>query len=896
MAGVCRWLLICLLCVAPRIWAAGGAEERAFEAARKAFDDAFYERAEGEFSAFLQKYPTSIHLPEAVLYQGNARIKLGNFNGAIELLTARQNIAGAWADRYLFSLADAQTRKGEYATGADSFARLCREFPASSLLLEATIGEAGARAKLTNQWGRVTELLQASNSVFQAAARTNAANELVPRGYLLLGEALLAQANYPAAEAALQPMAKSPLKPLMNWQRQYLLCRIESAAGQVESALTNAAVLPSLAAAVGDSSLQADSTAFQAALLERAGRLDQAIAAYTNNLAASVPGERRSEALLKVSQLYLRQNRNAEAADNLETLLRLYPDAPAAGVALLSLGELHLRDSAANIGTNTLANLPGPNSAVMTNGLQKAVTALQTLGTRFPQSPLIGKANLDLGWCYWYWGRWPESQAAFQLAAQQLPASIDQATAFFKLADVQLARGDFTNATRNYNAVVDLSPTVPEVKTNFLEQALYQVVRAAEAASDVASATNAVAKLLAGYPEGFYTDRAVLLTGQGMRPGNPQQARQLFTAFEKLAPHAPLQAEVQLAIIRTYEEERQWTNALARYDTWLAAYTNHPALARAYYSRAMASYYAGFNTNALNQFTNFIARFPTNEFAPLAAFWVGDYYLTSGDAQNAEITYKFLLDTNWPPSMLTYEARLSAGRAAFARLSPLEAIKWFTNLTSDLSCPVDLRIQALFAYGDTLLSMPSDETNRVADLKTSTEIFRTIYEQYPTTRQAILAWGKRAFGLLQYAKVATNTAAYLDATNALMQVIEATNANVRARSIAQVGLGVALEKLAERSSAGQAELYTAALNRYLDVLYNKNLRPAESPDPYWTKEAGVQAVRLSETLKLWSQAANVLQRMAELLPSMRAQFDARRNKILENLKAPAAPLAVGSKP
>jgi len=895
MAGVCRWLLICVLCAASRLWAAGGAEEHAFEAARKAFDDAFYDRAQGEFAAFLQKYPTSIHLPEAVLYQANARIKQGNYDGAIELLTARQNIAGAWADRYVFSLADAQTRKGDYTAGAESFARLSREFPASPLLLESTIGEAGARAKLSNQWARVTELLQRSNSVFLAAARTNAAHELVPRGYLLLGEALLAQANYPAAEAALEPMAKLPLKPLVNWQRQYLLCRIQSAAGRVESALTNAAGLPALAAAVGDSTLLADSTAFQAALLERVGLLDQAIAAYTNNLAATVPAARRSEALLKVSQLYLRQNRNAEASENLETLLRLYPDDPAAAVALLSLGELHLRGSAASLGTNTLATLPGPSSVALTNGLQRAVTALQTLGSRFPQSPLIGKANLDLGWCYWYWARWPESQAAFQLAVQQLPPSLDQATAYFKLADVQFTRGDFTNATRNYNAVADLSAAVPELKTNFLEQALYQVVRAAEASSDVAAATNAVAKLLAGYPEGFYTDRAVLLAGQGMRAGNPARARELFTAFEKLAPHAALQAEVQLAIIRTYEEERQWTNALTRYETWLATYTNHPALARASYSRALVSYYAGFNTNALNQFTNFIARFPTNEFAPLAALWVADYYLTSGDAKNAEITYKFLLDTNLPPK-LTYEARLSAGRAAYARLNPVDAIRWFTNLTSDLSCPVDLRVQALFAYGDTLLSISSDETNRVTDLKTATEIFRTIYEQYPTNRLAVLAWGQRAFGLLQYAKVATNAAAYVDATNALTQVIDATNANAKARSIAQVGLGVALEKLAERSATGQAELYTAALNRYLDVLYAKNLRPGEAPDPYWTKEAGVQAVRLSESLKLWSQAANLLQRMGELLPPMRAQFEAKRNKILENLKTSAAPGASASKP
>ena len=151
------------------------------------------------------------------------------------------------------------------------------------------------RAKL-EQWPRVVSLLEQSNGVFQAAIRTNQTSELVLSGFLLLGEARLAQKNYSGAEAALQPMASILLDPNDAWQRQFLLCRIQLADNRQETALRGTTNLVKVAAQTGEPALQSQSSAFQAGILESLGRFDAAILAYTNNLVAIAPPDRQREA------------------------------------------------------------------------------------------------------------------------------------------------------------------------------------------------------------------------------------------------------------------------------------------------------------------------------------------------------------------------------------------------------------------------------------------------------------------------------------------------------------------------------------------------------------------------------------------------------------------------
>src|SRR3989442_1812412 len=163
MSRLARWLLVLtvLLAAAPRSAPAISAENGLFFPGLQKLKDGFYEQAERDFAQFIQQFPESARLPEAVLYQAQARFKLTNYAGAIELLSTRQNQAGKLADEFLFWIAESYSRKGEQLKAAETFGRLIKEFPGSSRLLEASVKQAAARSKLEKPgWLQAIELLQ----------------------------------------------------------------------------------------------------------------------------------------------------------------------------------------------------------------------------------------------------------------------------------------------------------------------------------------------------------------------------------------------------------------------------------------------------------------------------------------------------------------------------------------------------------------------------------------------------------------------------------------------------------------------------------------------------------------------------------------------------------------
>ncbi|HOX57935.1 MAG TPA: outer membrane protein assembly factor BamD [Candidatus Paceibacterota bacterium] len=900
MAVLCRWilLLIVLLAAEPRLLAATPAD-RAFDAAVKAFHDTFYDRAEAELADFRQKHPASPRLAEAILLQAQARLQLSNYAGAIELLSAHQNAAGTNADQYLFWIAEARARNGEWRTAGVDFAKVVKEYPNSARRLEAVIGEASARAALARmepaEWPKVIELLQATNGTFQAAVRAQADAEQLAQGWLLLAEAQLATKAYRSAEAIIQPLAKRLLKPLLAWQWQYLLCRIQQADGRPEAALQGTTNLLAMAADTGQSNLQAESAAFQGGLFEGLGRTNEAIVAYQRNLAQGVPAERQRQALLKITRLYLAHDNIPGATEMLEKFLAQYPEAASADLALLTLGELRLRlhdaggDSHLNAGATT--NAPGS-----TNGLQLALASFRTLVKKFPKSPLWGKAQLDLGWCYWQEGKLPEAQAAFQAAVECLPFSNDLAAAYYRLADTQFRQADYAGAIKNYQAIIEKFAALPEARTNFFERALCQTVRAGLAANDLATATNALQRVRVWYPDSPDTARAVLLAGQEVsRQGGPAVARRMLLEFAQSAPHTPLLAEVQLALAATYEQEKKWAEAIAQYDGWLAGFTNHAARPRAEYYRAWANFQAGRETNALACFTNLVAQFPTSEFAPLAQWWVADYYFRAGPPAEAEMNYKLLFqNTNWPPSELTYEAQLMAGRAAVARQGWGDARYYFTNLYNNLNGPsLDLRLQALFEHGQALMRVvdPS-ETNKLANCEEATRAFGRICDDYPTNRLAVRAWAERANCYMQWALARQQYDSLTNALNAFQRVIDSPQADVPARSQAKVGQAIVLGKWAEQKG-GEARvmLLKQALSNCVDVVYGNILKDEEVPDQFWTREAGIEAFNLAEAMQAWSQAAGIYRRLTNTVwPQLPASLEKRAFKALEHLEREKASL------
>ena len=138
MASLRPWVLIWLALILSggQTALAASAETPAYTAALNRFQDTVWDSAEAQLAQFATTYPKSARVPEVVLLQAQAQYKQGKFSQAIDLLAARQAAAGKLADQYAYWIGEAYYQSTNYEAAADAFARLIRDFPASTNRLD----------------------------------------------------------------------------------------------------------------------------------------------------------------------------------------------------------------------------------------------------------------------------------------------------------------------------------------------------------------------------------------------------------------------------------------------------------------------------------------------------------------------------------------------------------------------------------------------------------------------------------------------------------------------------------------------------------------------------------------------------------------------------------------
>jgi TolA-binding protein len=855
-----RWLLIfCLLILGGTGVFAATREDSAYISATAAFQDGLWSRAESEFFQFVQRFPKSERVAEAVLFQAQAQFQQGKFPAVINLLSSPRVKPGKSADRYAYWLGEAQFAKGDFTNAAATFVSLEKNFPDSPLRLTAAVEAAAAYEKLYD-WPRLESLLGATNGVFLRMAELDGANELVSRGRLLLAKARFEQQNFYGTLMLLGPLNPQALTLDLDWQRADLLCQAQTGVGDLEAALTTTTNLMQLARTQKDADRLADSIARRGVVLEQLARWAEAGTVWSENLTNAAPVERQREAILKIAAAALAQKKFTNAAATLESYLSQFPGSPAAELALLTLGELQLK-----------AFLADPTA---TNQLARAQTNFERLLAASTKGPLAGKVYLDRGWCLWLASNMVASLADFRTAAQRLPVSEDLALAKFKTGDALFALKDFAGARTSYQAVLDQFGGFPEVVKSLDDRALYQILRANLELKDMVGAEAAMRQLLQKFPASELADHSLLLLGEGFSDsGATDDAFSLFREFEKQFPGSPLTPQVELAKARTFEREQNWRAAATNYAGWLKNYPTNGLRPQVEYALGRANFQAGDEAGAFAAFTNFVARYPTNELAPLAQWWVADDYFRSGtNFSEAEKNYETIFQTPaWRNSDLYYPAQLMAGRAAAARLGFPDAVNYFTKLLADTNCPTALATQAMFAYGGALMRMDAPDANRpLANFELATNIFAQIQFANPTNESGALAASELGDCQLQLGALDA-------ATNAYAQAMNSPYANAGLRSRAQVGLGMVLEKKAVAAPPeARKALLDLALKNYLDVFetsYGRGLADGETADAFWVKKAGLQALPL---LSATSCPTNFFTRLETLLPPLKDALEKKK--------------------
>lgn len=884
---VCVLRLMAVVIAALGLWAAmplsaatSAAERRALTTAQILFNDGSYDLAERELAEFIRRYPTSSRLPEAVLLQAQARFKLKNLAGAIELLQNYFPQAGTLADEYRFWMAEAHYQAQQFGPAAAAYGQLLRDFPQSRRRLEAIYGEAFCRFQL-QQWDRVKELLGQPGGDFQRLTASRLNDPQTVRAYLLLGETLRQTGEYRAGEAALARLDADRMPPDLAWEHHHLLCRLQLAEQRLTNALATALKLMDYARAGGQKQRLADTVALQAGIYEQMQQWDAAVRVYETNLTDIATPAQRRQALLKVIELTLAQNQAGLAIQKLEAFAASQPNDPAQDLAQFTLGELKLRlyveRAATHVAGSTLAE---------TNLLSSALGHFNRLVTDFPQSSLVPKALLLRGWCQWLEGSYTSSQASFRQAAERLPAGPDQAVAQFKLGDTYLYQKDYTNALAQFAVILSNYAQVTQIRTQLLDQALYQMLRASIELGDLATAESAFRQLVEWFPESYYSDRSMLLLGQALnRVHQPARAREVFAQLIERFPNSALALEARLAMARTFAQESRWEEALEQYNTWAVDEAARRRLPEAEFDRAWVHYRAGRETNALELFTRFTLDFTNHPLAPRALYWMANYYFRHNDLTNAETHYQRLFtETNWPRSELAYQAQLMAGRTALARQSVRDATNYFLGLINDTNTPTPLLLSAYFAYGDTMVDLPVFEATNVFERFTiAIAILSKIPQTDPASPLVPAAWGRIGDCCLQ---LAVQDPKYYD--NAAEYYLRAmTNtAPVSVRSQAEVGLGLVREKQAALQPAQREALLAEAFEHYRNVLYGRNLAEDEAADPFWLRRAAMAAAALKESQKDYAAAQAIYQRLKTLLPALTEYCDRRIERLREYLNTP----------
>src|SRR6185369_8799943 len=168
-------LLSVLLIFTLRLALAADEEFDLYAQASKAFADKFYERAEGQFADFVQKFPASTNAASAILLQAEARFFLRRYDAASDLLQANIAKAGALGADFTFWTGEAQSELGNYQPATQLYRKVLTDFPQSPLRLKAGYLEAYC-AYQAKEYARVVDLLQDSTGVFQKLVKESPAD------------------------------------------------------------------------------------------------------------------------------------------------------------------------------------------------------------------------------------------------------------------------------------------------------------------------------------------------------------------------------------------------------------------------------------------------------------------------------------------------------------------------------------------------------------------------------------------------------------------------------------------------------------------------------------------------------------------------------------------------
>jgi TolA-binding protein len=459
------------------------------------------------------------------------------------------------------------------------------------------------------------------------------------------------------------------------------------------------AAAASLTKQVGDSAKESPmapvALVLQGDLLYREGKFPEAVEAYRRAERAGLPDNLLEATLLKRALALYQRRDFANAATDLERLLRQFPNSARSAEAAFWLGE----------------------SRFYNRQYRPALLAYQQVP---PTSPRYPDALYGVGWVYYQGSDWPKATAEFEQVVLRFPEASIRPEALFRLGEVQFNLKNFDKAIATYQQLLREYPQDKSAPNARLRSAWVRYK-----AGDNAQAIRELTDLIRGQ-----SDQPIAAEAHywlGMAYMNAKQLDNARTQFERIIAQWPSSEIASQAILRlgdTLYNQGKFTQAIDTYTRLTASGNADVHTVDAEYGIILALY----QLRRLNEYAArakaFIARYPTNPLSVTVLYQLAELYEAENRSQMALDTLQEIT-TRFSQSELVESAHLRRAEI-FARQGNWQAS--FTEAQQSLTVAKNDVVKS-----DALFTMAQAQ-QELKLYPAAAESYRRLVQNYPKSR------------------------------------------------------------------------------------------------------------------------------------------------------------------
>ena len=613
------------------------------------FRDGRYAEAAKAYSQLLQARQADDDKPNAMFWRAESFFHLGEFDhaeqGYSELLQAyprhpRQEEA-------LYGLAWAQLNGQKYRSALDTLQQLERAFPRTRF--RESLSYARVRAYLG------LRQMQAAQDAYRQLAQEFPQGRWLGAASLEFARSAYEAGDYPTAMSFTRRVADSP---------------------------TSSPLAPIARGLQGD-------------LLYREGKFTEAIESYRRAERAGLPDNVLEATLMKRALAFYQRRDFANAAADLERLLRQFPSSTNAAEAAFWLGESHFYNGQYRPALLAYQQVPSGSS-------------------RYPDA-LYGQ-----GWVYYQGSDWLKAAVEFEQVVERHPEAYIRPEALFRLGEVQFNLKHFDKAIATYQRLLRDYP-----QEKLTPNARLRIAWVHYKAGNSGQAMRELSDLIRDQPN--HPIAAEAHYWLGMAHLNAKQIDEARAQFETILAQWPASEVARQASLRlgdSFYNQGKFTQAIDSYARLTASGTTDAHTPEAEYGIILALY----QLRRLNEYATrakaFIARYPTNPLSVTVLFQLAELYEAEHRSQLALDTLQEVI-TRFGQSELVESAHLRRAEI-FARqgnwqASLTEAQQALAMATSDV-----VRSDALYTV--------AHAQQELQLYPGAVESYRRLVREYPKSR------------------------------------------------------------------------------------------------------------------------------------------------------------------